>query len=195
MAGRQSVKGRELYLEGELMAWSERQVSRPDLSCRKLFMSLNKMMLQLPMMNNLCVRVCVHALATEKVCEQYCSDRSQRALGRNPPQTHTPTPTHADIRIHTHPAMVSPLIIYHYLPQKRGERVTPKTVHGPYPCVSNMRQPPHAPDLSKAHTRVLNRNYSVICRAPLSNLTYMSSYSKPYLSNCMFSVVVFCFVF
>lgn len=119
----------ELYLEGELMAWSERQVSRPDLSCRKLFMSLNKMMLQLPMMNNLCVRVCVHALATEKVCEQYCSDRSQRALGRNPPQTHTPP--HTDIRIHTHPAMVSPLIIYHYLPQKRGERVTPKTVMGP----------------------------------------------------------------
>ena len=40
------------------MAWSERQVSRPDLSCRKLFMSLNKMMLLLPMMKNLCVYVC-----------------------------------------------------------------------------------------------------------------------------------------
>lgn len=47
--------------EGEWMAWSERQVSRPDLSCRKLFMSLNKMMLLLPMMENLCVceSVCV----------------------------------------------------------------------------------------------------------------------------------------
>lgn len=40
---------------GEWMAWSERQVSRPDLSCRKLFMSLNMMMLLLPMMKNLCV--------------------------------------------------------------------------------------------------------------------------------------------
>lgn len=40
------------------MAWSERQVSRPDLSCRKLFMRLNKMMLQLPMMNNLCLCAC-----------------------------------------------------------------------------------------------------------------------------------------
>lgn len=43
--------------EGEWMAWSERQVSRPDLSCRKLFMSLNMMMLLLPMMKNLCVYV------------------------------------------------------------------------------------------------------------------------------------------
>lgn len=51
----------ELYLEkggGGGMAWSERQVSRPDLSCRKLFMRLNKMMLQLPMMNNLCLCAC-----------------------------------------------------------------------------------------------------------------------------------------
>ena len=50
------------------MAWSERQVSRPDLSCRKLFMSLNKMMLQLPMMNNLCVCVCVCACVCVFAC-------------------------------------------------------------------------------------------------------------------------------
>ncbi|MEQ2253082.1 hypothetical protein ILYODFUR_028428 [Ilyodon furcidens] len=106
MASRHSVKGRELYLERELMAWSERQVSRPDLSCRKLFMSLNKMMLQLPMMNNLCV--CVHALATEKVCEQYCSNRSQRALGRNPPYTHTHTHTHGHSHTYT-PSCAEPI--------------------------------------------------------------------------------------
>lgn len=48
MAGRQSVvRERVVLREGEWMAWSERQVSRPDLSCRKLFMSPNKMMLQL----------------------------------------------------------------------------------------------------------------------------------------------------
>lgn len=66
------------------MAWSERHVSRPDLSCRKLFMSLNKMMLLLPMMKTLGVCACAAGVK----CEQYYSDRSQGPQ-EEIPLTHT----------------------------------------------------------------------------------------------------------
>lgn len=68
-SGQQVVTGRQISVVvggesgelGEGNRWHrvKGEVSRPDLSCRKLFMSLNKMMLLLPMMKNL--SVCLHA--------------------------------------------------------------------------------------------------------------------------------------
>ena len=80
-----------------------------------------------------CARVSVCLCAAEMMCEQYYSDRSQGAEGRNPPyiytQRHTRTHGHARTRTRTHThthththTLVSLLMIYHYLPQRRGEQ-------------------------------------------------------------------------
>lgn len=51
--------------EGKRLHRVKGKVSRPVLSCRKLFMSLNKMMLLLPVMKNLSVCVCMRSRTTE----------------------------------------------------------------------------------------------------------------------------------